>query len=111
MDYNALARQILTRFYGDKPKLSFPDIVAMARALEAENVIVRKTDGVPVTVYVAVGKYDDGSMLADAECMDDRMGESACVRSVFHNENTHRCKSIIYVPPVVVPGVEGEVIG
>ena len=109
MDYHALARQILTRFYGDKPRLSFPDVVAMAAALAAENVVVRNTEGVPVTVYVAVRKYDDGERCVVVSSVDSRFDDAFAVYEAFIVGDTHRCKATIYVPPVVIPEVEGEV--
>ena len=113
MDCKALAERILTRHWGIRPMtaIDYESVQSLAAALSSENVTVRNTNGVPVTVYVSVGKYDDGSMLAVAECVDAKTDDSVCVRDVFDNTNTHRCKATIYVPPVVVPEVEGEVSG
>lgn len=111
MDYKALAAKILTRYWGGAKPTSMdePCVQAMAAALAAENVFVRNTEGVPITVYIGVGKYDDGSMLALCECEDSETPASVAMLGVIADENTHRCKATIYVPPVVIPEVEGEV--
>lgn len=114
MDYQALAKRIAERLGHDLENGIYGDLVSiedLAAALAAENVTVRNTNGVPVTVYVGVGRYADGTACCVAKAVDSCIDENTAICTAFAPDDTNRCKATIYVPPVVVPEVEGEVSG
>ena len=114
MDYQALAAKIANRLDADHDWDIQGDSILLrqiAEALKAESVTVSNTDGVPVTVYLSISEYIDGGRCCMAHAVDSADSEAYAMKNAFNPDDTHRCKATIYVPPVVIPEVEGEVIG